>query len=179
MVTAPERFFAPNFQSVLDKLQVKLLAIDEAHCISQWGHDFRPEYARLGEVRKLLGEPTTIALTATATEDVRSEIVEKLGLRRPKIYITGFDRPNLRYESRKLTAGEKDRELLRLQEELQKEATLLSEHFDEVELKPGTKVRRVTLKVLVPRIVTMSIPWPWPWRGRTSRGGWAVCWRSC
>src|SRR5258706_591743 len=114
LYVAPERFWQPNFVGRLAKLKPKLLAVDEAHCISTWGHDFRPEYARLGEVRKLLGEPTTIALTATATEDVRSEIVERLGLRRPKIYITGFDRPNLRYESRKLTAGEKDRELLRL-----------------------------------------------------------------
>jgi len=114
LYVAPERFSQANFTARLAKLRPKLLAIDEAHCISTWGHDFRPEYARLGDVREMLGEPPTIALTATATEEVRSEIIEQLGLRRPNIFITGFDRPNLRYESRKLTSGEKDRELLRL-----------------------------------------------------------------
>ncbi|HEV8290769.1 MAG TPA: RecQ family ATP-dependent DNA helicase, partial [Tepidisphaeraceae bacterium] len=114
LYVAPERFSQPNFTSRLARLRPRLLAIDEAHCISTWGHDFRPEYARLGEVRKTLGEPPTIALTATATDDVRSEIVEKLGLRRPKIFITGFDRPNLRYESISLTKREKLSELMRL-----------------------------------------------------------------
>ena len=76
LYVAPERFWQPNFVARLAKLKPRLLAVDEAHCISTWGHDFRPEYARLGEVRKMLGEPTTIALTATATEDVRGEIVE-------------------------------------------------------------------------------------------------------
>src|SRR5207245_7311535 len=113
LYVAPERFWQPNFVARLAKLKPRLLAVDEAHCISTWGHDFRPEYARLGEVRKMLGEPTTIALTATATEDVRGEIVEKLCLRRPKIYITGFDRPNLRYESRSIAkVREKDVELI-------------------------------------------------------------------
>src|SRR4051812_14791493 len=67
LYVAPERFSAASFQSVLEKLNVKLFAIDEAHCISQWGHDFRPEYAQLGAVRERLGSPPTIALTATAT----------------------------------------------------------------------------------------------------------------
>ena len=75
LYVAPERLFAPNFQPLLEKLKPKLLAVDEAHCISQWGHDFRPEYSRLGEARKKLGDPPTIALTATATEDVRADIV--------------------------------------------------------------------------------------------------------
>jgi ATP-dependent DNA helicase RecQ len=114
LYVAPERFWQPNFVGRLAKLKVKLLAVDEAHCISTWGHDFRPEYARLGEVRKNLGEPPTIALTATATEDVRGEIVERLGLRTPTIFITGFDRPNLRYESRSVKAAEKDAELLKI-----------------------------------------------------------------
>src|SRR5947208_11446509 len=101
LYVAPERFVAPIFQKVMDTLKVKLLAIDEAHCISQWGHDFRPEYARLGEVRKRLGTPPTIALTATATEDVRGDIIRGLELREPEIVVTGFDRPNLVYESRR------------------------------------------------------------------------------
>src|SRR6266704_1196429 len=72
LYVAPERFFAAGFQQFMEKLQPRLLAIDEAHCISQWGHDFRPEYSQLGEVRKRLGCPPTIALTATATDDVRA-----------------------------------------------------------------------------------------------------------
>src|SRR5687767_10280826 len=63
LYVAPERFFAPSFVPLMQKLRPRLLAIDEAHCISQWGHDFRPEYARLGEVRRQLGSPPTIALT--------------------------------------------------------------------------------------------------------------------
>jgi ATP-dependent DNA helicase RecQ len=119
LYVAPERFSQPNFTMRLAKLRPKLLAIDEAHCISTWGHDFRPEYSRLGEVRKMLGEPPTIALTATATEEVRREIIELLGLRQPKIFITGFDRPTLRYESIQLTKKEKFPELMRLLKEIQ------------------------------------------------------------
>ncbi len=112
---APERCFAPNFRSTLDQLRPRLLAIDEAHCISQWGHDFRPEYARLGEVRRLLGEPPTITLTATATHDVREDIVQRMGLIDPSIVITGFDRPNLAYESRRVAkVAEKSAELISL-----------------------------------------------------------------
>jgi ATP-dependent DNA helicase RecQ len=99
LYVAPERFYAASFQGLYKNLRPKLLAIDEAHCISQWGHDFRPEYSRLGEVRRQLSSPPTIALTATATEDVRGDIIQQLGLRDPQIYVTGFDRPNLRYES--------------------------------------------------------------------------------
>jgi ATP-dependent DNA helicase RecQ len=115
LYVAPERFFAPNFQPLLRKLQVKLLAVDEAHCISQWGHDFRPEYRRLGEVRQTLGMPPTIALTATATEEVRNDIIHGLQLRDPTIIVTGFDRPNLSYQSRRVPkVREKDAELIEL-----------------------------------------------------------------
>jgi ATP-dependent DNA helicase RecQ len=96
---APERFNAPGFLSIITNRKLSLLAIDEAHCISQWGHDFRPEYLRLGEVRKLLGLPLTIALTATATPEVRADIVRNLELKNPAIHVTGFDRPNLSYQS--------------------------------------------------------------------------------
>jgi len=119
LYVAPERFSQANFTARLAKLRPKLLAIDEAHCISSWGHDFRPEYARLGDVRKMLGEPPTIALTATATEEVRSEIIEQLGLRRPNIFITGFDRPTLRYESISLTKKQKPSEIMRLLKEIE------------------------------------------------------------
>jgi ATP-dependent DNA helicase RecQ len=102
LYVAPERFFSGQFQSLIPSLRPRLLAIDEAHCISQWGHDFRPEYARLGEVRQMLSDPPVIALTATATEDVRADIVRGLRLREPSVTITGFDRPNLGYESRRV-----------------------------------------------------------------------------
>ena len=82
LYVAPERFSAPGFFSIITQRELSLLAIDEAHCISQWGHDFRPEYLRLGEVRKQLGEPLTIALTATATPEVRTDIVRNLELNR-------------------------------------------------------------------------------------------------
>ncbi len=99
MYVAPERFNAPGFLSIITSRELSLLAIDEAHCISQWGHDFRPEYLRLGEVRKQLGNPLTIALTATATPEVRKDIVRNLELKDPAIHVTGFDRPNLSYQS--------------------------------------------------------------------------------
>jgi ATP-dependent DNA helicase RecQ len=115
LYVAPERFFAAGFQSLMEKMQPRLLAVDEAHCISQWGHDFRPEYSQLGEVRKRLGNPPTIALTATATDDVRADIIRRLGLNEPTIVITGFDRPNLLYEARRLPkVSEKDVALLDL-----------------------------------------------------------------
>ena len=95
---SPERFRSGRFLDAVRAVRSKLLAVDEAHCISEWGHDFRPDYARLGYFRRLLGNPTTIALTATATDRVRRDIVEQLALGEPKTYITGFARPNLFYE---------------------------------------------------------------------------------
>jgi ATP-dependent DNA helicase RecQ len=115
LYVAPERFYASNFQPILKILRPVFVAIDEAHCISQWGHDFRPEYSRLGEVRQLLGNPPIIALTATATDDVREDIIGILGLREPCIYVTGFDRPNLLYESSQVSNGrDKDAQLVKL-----------------------------------------------------------------
>ncbi len=109
LYVAPERFFAANFEPAMRKLKPRLFVVDEAHCVSMWGHDFRPEYSRLGDVRRRLGNPPTIALTATATADVREDISHALGLVDPKTYITGFDRPNLRYACRYLA---KDNEKL-------------------------------------------------------------------
>ncbi len=97
LYVAPERFDAGNTARHLRDIGVSLLAIDEAHCISQWGHDFRPSYLRVRDVRAELGDPPTIALTATATPSVRQDISEQLGLRDPKVIITGFDRTNLSY----------------------------------------------------------------------------------
>jgi ATP-dependent DNA helicase RecQ len=93
----PERFRSPRFVDAARRCDLRLLAVDEAHCVSEWGHDFRPDYARLGRFRAQLGNPPTIALTATATDAVRRDIVELLSLRDPKIFITGFERPNLFY----------------------------------------------------------------------------------
>lgn len=115
LYVAPERFGAPDFQEVVSRVRPRLLAVDEAHCISQWGHDFRPDYFRLGEIRRQLGSPPCIALTATATEDVRNDIIHQLGLNAPTIVVTGFDRPNLSYQSRRASkVKEKDAELIDL-----------------------------------------------------------------
>ena len=92
---APERFGQEGFMNLLRSLQVGLLAIDEAHCLSQWGHDFRPDYLRLGHVRHELGCPQTVALTATATDAVRQDILNTLQLNEPAVIISGFGRDNL------------------------------------------------------------------------------------
>lgn len=94
---APERFYNQNFLADLKKIKVSLLAIDEAHCISQWGHDFRPSYLRLKEAAKLMGRPPIVALTATATPEVREDIVAQLQLENPAQIVTGFSRPNLQF----------------------------------------------------------------------------------
>tara|TARA_B100000809_G_scaffold264912_1_gene322114 strand:+ start:174 stop:1616 length:1443 start_codon:yes stop_codon:yes gene_type:complete len=97
LYVTPERFRKPDFIDVIRRRKVVLLAVDEAHCISQWGHDFRPDYSRLSEIRQLLGEPATIALTATATPAVQLDIVRQLGLDsdQMQMFHEGIDRPNL------------------------------------------------------------------------------------
>ena len=97
LYVTPERFRKDDFREVLSKREIVLLAVDEAHCISEWGHDFRPDYTRMGEIRDWLGDPTTIALTATATPDVQSDIVRQLhlGTDRVKKFHAGIERPNL------------------------------------------------------------------------------------
>jgi ATP-dependent DNA helicase RecQ len=96
LYVAPERFRAPGFGAALARAQPVLLAIDEAHCMVEWGHDFRPDYARLQEVRAQLGAPRLVALTATATPDVRQEIGTQLAMDDPAVFVRGFDRANLR-----------------------------------------------------------------------------------
>jgi ATP-dependent DNA helicase RecQ len=93
----PERFRKHEFAEIIKKRKISLLAIDEAHCISQWGHDFRPDYSRIKEFRKIIGNPLTIALTATATPAVQEDISEQIGLQKSevKIFHEGIDRPNL------------------------------------------------------------------------------------
>lgn len=94
---APERF-TPFFVKELGRAPLRLFAVDEAHCLSQWGHDFRPDYLRLGAVREALGRPRTIALTATATPRVQEDIARSLGIDDARRFVQGFDRPNLRFE---------------------------------------------------------------------------------
>ncbi|MDY6838175.1 MAG: RecQ family ATP-dependent DNA helicase [Thermodesulfobacteriota bacterium] len=95
---SPERLRNRFFIQALRQCTVSMVAVDEAHCISQWGHDFRPDYLRISQALEQLGRPQTIALTATATEKVRADIVEHLGLRAAKVFVTGFDRRNLFWE---------------------------------------------------------------------------------
>ncbi|MGH7493776.1 MAG: RecQ family ATP-dependent DNA helicase [bacterium] len=106
----PERFRKPDFVELLQARQIDLLAVDEAHCISAWGHDFRPDYSRLREFRAMLGNPTTLALTATATPEVQDDIVFQLGLKRAEVrtFHEGIARPNLFLKVEELW-GEKEK----------------------------------------------------------------------
>src|SRR5919206_2044004 len=92
---APERFRSNFFVEALQSVDVSLFAVDEAHCVSTWGHDFRPDYLRLKAAIAEIGRPQVAALTATATPYVRADIIEQLGLVEPRAYVSGFDRPNL------------------------------------------------------------------------------------
>ncbi len=94
---APERLMQPAFLERLHTLDLALLAIDEAHCVSQWGHDFRPEYVALGELRRHFPGVPVIALTATADPQTRNDVALRLGLADATRYVAGFDRPNIRY----------------------------------------------------------------------------------
>lgn len=104
LYVTPERFRKPDFVDVVTQRTIRLLAVDEAHCISEWGHDFRPDYTRLREFRALLGDPTTIALTATATPDVQRDIVRQLGIEPAdmRMFHEGIERPNLELNVRKV-----------------------------------------------------------------------------
>lgn len=104
---SPERLHNRLFLETLRRCALDRIAVDEAHCISQWGHDFRPDYLRIGQALHRLGRPQTVAFTATATQKVRIDIIEQLGLRAPRQFITGFDRRNLFWE---VTAVRNERE---------------------------------------------------------------------
>ena len=97
LYVTPERLFQPGFRRFLAALKVSLVAVDEAHCISVWGHDFRPEYRKLGELRRVLPGTPLLALTATATERVREDIVTQLHLKQPERFVASFNRANLSY----------------------------------------------------------------------------------
>jgi ATP-dependent DNA helicase RecQ len=97
LYVAPERLASPGFAADLERWNVARFAVDEAHCISEWGHDFRPEYRRIAELRERFPALPFIALTATATGRVRDDIIERLALRDPRVYVASFNRPNLTY----------------------------------------------------------------------------------
>lgn len=100
LYVAPERLETEHFRELLESLQISFLAIDEAHCVSQWGHDFRPSYLHLGPFLKSLAKrPLIGAFTATATEEVKTDIIRLLELYHPNVYVTGFDRPNLTFST--------------------------------------------------------------------------------
>jgi ATP-dependent DNA helicase RecQ len=104
LYVAPERLLSESFLALLDQVEervgISLLAVDEAHCVSEWGHDFRPEYRQLGRLRMRHPAVPLLALTATATERVREDILAQLRLRDPYLHVASFDRPNLYYEVR-------------------------------------------------------------------------------
>ncbi|HTE16502.1 MAG TPA: RecQ family ATP-dependent DNA helicase, partial [Burkholderiales bacterium] len=97
LYVAPERLMMPRMLQLLDESRIALFAIDEAHCVSQWGHDFRPEYLQLSVLHERFPEVPRIALTATADPQTRDEIVNRLALNKARIFVSSFDRPNIRY----------------------------------------------------------------------------------
>src|SRR4051812_34427613 len=97
LYVAPERFSSPGFLEAIRQVPIGLFVVDEAHCVSQWGHDFRPDYFRLADAARWLGARALVASTATATPQVAQDIVQRLGLRAPALVTTGFDRPNLSF----------------------------------------------------------------------------------
>ncbi|MGW8368019.1 MAG: RecQ family ATP-dependent DNA helicase, partial [Gammaproteobacteria bacterium] len=114
LYVAPERLMNPAFVERLGSIPLALIAVDEAHCVSQWGHDFRPEYAQLGGLRQTFPDVPLIALTATADPHTRSDIVRVLALEHARQFVSSFDRPNIRY-----TVLEKHRPMDQLQRFLQ------------------------------------------------------------
>jgi ATP-dependent DNA helicase RecQ len=98
LYVAPERLLTPRFLNLITRIRIALFAIDEAHCVSQWGHDFRPEYSQLSVLHERFPRVPRIALTATADMDTRQEIIERLGLEVARVFVSSFDRPNIRYQ---------------------------------------------------------------------------------
>ncbi|MBX7120351.1 MAG: ATP-dependent DNA helicase [Gemmatimonadaceae bacterium] len=141
LYVAPERFDLGKTAERLRAVGVRLLAVDEAHCISEWGHDFRPSYLRVRQVREALGAPPTIALTATATPEVREDIARQLALRDPALILTGFDRTNLTYH------------VIATKNDAQKDATLID--LLRTRAEDGVAIVYASTRRTVERIATM------------------------
>ncbi len=124
LYVAPERLVSPDFLALLDAMQrergIALFAVDEAHCVSEWGHDFRPEYRQIGRVRERFAGIPMLALTATATDRVRGDILSQLRLREPLVHVASFNRPNLLYDVRQ-KSKQSYAELLAVLRELRRE----------------------------------------------------------
>src|SRR5690606_32983498 len=119
LYVAPERLASAHFVTVLRDLPVSRFVVDEAHCVSEWGHDFRPDYRRLASVAELCrrsddapGRPPVLAFTATATPEVREDIVALLGLQTPQVFVSGVDRPNIELHVRPVSGDREKRDLL-------------------------------------------------------------------
>src|SRR5579883_2781238 len=128
LYVAPERLMTSDFLALLERAEatigLSLLAVDEAHCVSEWGHDFRPEYRQLGRLRARHPDVPMLALTATATERVRADILEQLRLNDPYPHVASFNRPNLYYEVRAKSRGSY-RELLKILSEYENESVII------------------------------------------------------
>lgn len=123
LYVSPERLMTDDFIAQIQTLNINLIAIDEAHCISQWGHQFRPEYAQIGQLKTLFPHIPFLALTATADTATRQDILERLNLINPKIHISSFDRPNIRY--RVLEKNKPTQQLLNFLEEHPNESGII------------------------------------------------------
>lgn len=121
---SPEQLAVPHVTRALARTRIQMLVIDEAHCISQWGHEFRPEYARLGELRKQLGSPQCMAVTATAPEAVKRDIIEKLALFSPAQFVHSANRPEIRLIVERLESENKMRRLSELVRDVPKPAVI-------------------------------------------------------
>jgi ATP-dependent DNA helicase RecQ len=148
LFVAPEQLATPEVVRDIAAAKPSLFVVDEAHCVSAWGHDFRPDYLRLGGVIEALGHPTVLALTATASPPVRDELVSRLGMRDPAVVVRGFDRPNIWLDVETFTSEEAKREalVLRAAGELKpgivyaatrKRAESLAEAISEIGLSAG------------------------------------------
>ena len=164
---APERLMNEAFLERLRDIPVSLFAVDEAHCVSHWGHDFRPEYVQLGRLRQLFAGTPIIALTATAESHTRDDILDRLDLRQARQYVSSFDRPNIRY-----TVTPKSnpmQQLLAFLKPRRREAgivyALSRKRVEQVAAKLAAKPAAPAGTVWRPRPCCCSVTATWPWPG--------------